>query len=352
MTTTVPIEIDSHTAVARKLLAAQGITGSFQLQPLPGGNNNRVFKLSSDNFQALFKSYFQHPDDPRDRCGTEFAFLSFLWKSGLTCIPQPLMVDAQGSGALYEFVEGRSPKETDIGRDTVAQAIAFFTGLNAARSTEAARSLTNASEACFSVTAHLQCTQRRIDALVRASASSVMGAQARDFVNNHLQSTWLDVRTKVETACRALSHAGSEDISFEARRLSPSDFGFHNSIMRPTGQLCFIDFEYAGWDDIAKTICDFFLQPVVLLPKKFYSTVCDGMLVDFANKESEINRIRLLLPVYQIKWCCIMMNEFLPTSEARRKFSLGEANDQKTKQAQLDKAHTLLQQVGHLDPFV
>jgi hypothetical protein len=30
---------------------------------------------------------------------------------------------------------------------------------------------------------------------------------------------------------------------------------------------------------------------------------------------------RMLLPGYQIKWCCIMLNEFLPADQSRRVFS-------------------------------
>ena len=36
------------------------------------------------------------------------------------------------------------------------------------------------------------------------------------------------------------------------RCVSPSDFGFHNAIVRGSGEICFIDFEYAGWDDSAQ----------------------------------------------------------------------------------------------------
>ena len=42
--------------------------------------------------------------------------------------------------------------------------------------------------------------------------------------------------------------------------LSPSDFGFHNSLFR-NNKLFFFDFEYAGWDDPIKLMCDFILNP-------------------------------------------------------------------------------------------
>ena len=42
--------------------------------------------------------------------------------------------------------------------------------------------------------------------------------------------------------------------------ISASDFGLHNAIMTERG-IVFFDFEFAGWDDPAKAIVDFLLQP-------------------------------------------------------------------------------------------
>ena len=56
--------------------------------------------------------------------------------------------------------------------------------------------------------------------------------------------------------------------------LSPSDFGFHNALLGPDGKLCFIDFEYAGWDDPAKLICDFFCQPQTPVPQAHLGFIC------------------------------------------------------------------------------
>ena len=47
------------------------------------------------------------------------------------------------------------------------------------------------------------------------------------------------------------------NISIPNRILSPSDFGLHNTISKKN-KLYFFDFEYFGWDDPIKLICDFF----------------------------------------------------------------------------------------------
>ena len=50
--------------------------------------------------------------------------------------------------------------------------------------------------------------------------------------------------------------------------LSPSDFGFHN-ILQSEGRLNFLDFEYAGRDDLAKLLSDFRLCPEIKVKKKY-----------------------------------------------------------------------------------
>ena len=49
--------------------------------------------------------------------------------------------------------------------------------------------------------------------------------------------------------------------------LSPSDVGIHNT-MEYEGKLTFLDFEYAGYDDLAKLTNDWVLQPEFPLNKE------------------------------------------------------------------------------------
>ena len=93
----------SHT---REVLYSVGLPGTFTLNRLHGGANNRVFRVDLDDKKLLLKFYFRHPDDQRDRLGTEFGFLEFAWSKGLRCIPKPLGLDRKFGLGLYEYVEG------------------------------------------------------------------------------------------------------------------------------------------------------------------------------------------------------------------------------------------------------
>ena len=67
-------------------------------------------------------------------------------------------------------------------------------------------------------------------------------------------------------------------VAKEEKSLSPSDFGFHNMLIDKNGRLRFIDFEYAGWDDPAKIICDFFCQPKFPVPMNWMDSFIEEAL--------------------------------------------------------------------------
>ena len=64
------------------LTSSANLGAVLSLEPLDGGKNNRVYRLETESGPVLLKSYFRHPDDPRDRLGTEVAFANFAWKHG------------------------------------------------------------------------------------------------------------------------------------------------------------------------------------------------------------------------------------------------------------------------------
>ncbi len=126
------------------------------------------------------------------------------------------------------------------------------------------------------------------------------------------------------------------------RCLSPSDFGFHNALLTPDGTLRFLDFEYAGWDDPAKLVCDFFCQPRVPVGLEFWSRMVGALGEGLGMGDSLEARAALLLPAYRLKWCCILLNEFLPTALARRAFAHADLGREETKGIQLAKARRVI----------
>ena len=73
-----------------------------------------------------------------------------------------------------------------------------------------------------------------------------------------------------------------------------------------------------------------------------------AVAAEFPNPEPHVARAALLLPVYRVKWCCILLNEFLPVGGRRRQFSTA-ADQEARKVAQLTKARAALAAVVDRD---
>jgi hypothetical protein len=57
-------------------------------------------------------------------------------------------------------------------------------------------------------------------------------------------------------------------------------------------------------------------------------------------------RAALLLPVYELKWCCIMLNEFLPAADSRRTFAGAVVDREARRAVQLAKVASSLDRMG------
>lgn len=324
-----------------RTLSTAGVTGRVEIRLLPGGANNRVYRVDTDQGPLLGKVYFRHPGDLRDRLKTETAFLEYSRQLGLKCVPRLLASDPAGGAALMEFIPGRKLAPGAVTWARVAEAIAFFILLNQRPTAPAAGRLSEASEACFSLDAHLACVEKRLQRLRSLRGTTRADRDALRFIQSDLDPAWASVSRSIRSSARGAAWR----ISPADRCVSPSDFGFHNALRRPDGRLCFIDFEYAGWDDPAKTVCDFFCQPAVPVDRRHLDRFVDGISRGFHRPERLERRVLTLLPAYALKWCCILLNEFLPVSGARRKFASKEGNAEDRKAGQLAKAKAALKRL-------
>lgn len=333
-----------HRVATHFLLTLRGVP-----RLLSGGANNRVVRLEcADGEPLLLKEYFAHAGDTRDRFAAEHAFYRYACETaGVAAMPHPRGWAARERWGLFEFVPGQRASAGQIDAAAVDAALAFFTTLNAARHHPTARALPAASDACFSVADHFAIVTHRLDRLAGIDGDSPLDAEARAFVQHELQPAWAAVQSEGAEALRRL-HAEESALPEAQRCLSPSDFGFHNALRRADGSWAFFDFEYAGWDDPAKLVCDFFTQPAVPVPAAHFDSFARGVAkaLDLPSVADFVARCRALRPVHQLKWCGIMLNEFLGSQQVRRRFALGAAEAEQRKQTQLDQARTALGALG------
>ncbi len=334
------------------LLEGVGFNGAdFEVEACDAGANNRVLAVTVGRQTFAAKWYVDSVEDNRDRLNTEWNFLNYAKTLEIDCVPTPLSRNTAANVALYDFIEGSKIEPRAVtGRD-VNQAIDFFCALNdpvaLSRLDDQMVPLPNASEACFSIADYFHLLDGRLERLEVIVPDNDIDRAACVLVAE-LKQQWGVVKQGIVERCDHLGLSPELELAQAERCISPSDFGFHNAIKKTDGVLSFIDFEYAGWDDPAKMISDFFFQPAVPVSHEYYDCFVEAVMSSIPNSEAARARIDLLRPVFGLKWCCIMLNIFIPQWANRRAFAHTKAGLDELKARQLSKAEDALRRLQSL----
>lgn len=337
---TVEVQIETVRRIGARLLN----THVMSIEPIGGGRNSHVCRLTTAEGQTFaLKIYFQHPNDSRDRVSTEFTSLRFLWEAGVRDVPQPIAADPEMACAVYEFVDGERIDSASVSDTEIDTAVQFLVRLRALCEHPASRNLHPASEACFSMQAIASSIRQRLGHLKNCEVVDALNEELEIFLDDEVVPT-LDrvVRWSQKKVVRA-GKSFQRELDFEERTLSPSDFGFHNALRRSGGQIVFLDFEYFGWDDPAKTVCDFLLHPAMSLSESQKKRFCNRVVLHFYPSLAQ--RVESVYPLFGLKWCTILLNEFLPVHLLRRQFSGSTQNRYLMRKQQLDKAKQMLNMI-------
>ncbi|MET4419016.1 aminoglycoside phosphotransferase family protein [Bradyrhizobium sp. RT3a] len=302
-------------ALAKRLTAEAGRGTPRALTRLAGGRNNQVYRLDTVDGPLVLKRYFTDARDTRDRLGAEWSFIAHAWSRGIRVLPEPFACDRTAQAGLYSFIQGRKLTVSELTPAHVDAAIDFVLAVNQ----RPRPALAPGSEACFSLADHIGTIERRVARLAALDDDVPHVAEARQLVAVKLQPAWAAVKAKI--AVGAATIAIDQALDPDENCLSPSDFGFHNALIDDAGRLTFLDFEYAGRDDPAKLVSDFFCQPEVPVPLALHDHFIDRTAKGLGLNAAGVTRCRLLLDAYQIKWTCIILNDFLPLGAARRAFA-------------------------------
>jgi hypothetical protein len=334
----------------------------FSAESIGGGRNSQVYRLTcQSSHQYAAKFYFRHESDRRNRLKTEFSSLQFLQTNGLRQIPNPLLADEARGCAIYEYIEGFKIAPQAVTEREIDAVVELLVSLKELKTAPDSHLLPPASEAFFSTSAIVGNIQQRLMRFSGLSANSGDSEELSQRLEKFFSDRFNPAFDRITRWCQQqfdrASLSFAEEIEPAARTLSPSDFGFHNALIRESGEmageLAFLDFEYFGWDDPAKTISDFLLHPAMALGEELKQRFVDRILGGFADNSSLPMRVQLLYPLFGLKWCLILLNEFVPQDLLRRGFAKATALDRQTVQIQqLEKAEQMLSKIlGDYDRF-
>jgi hypothetical protein len=315
----------------------------YTLLPIVGRANSKIVKVISKSADFALKIYPDKEYDKRDRLGVEFDALTILRASNVQNITVPVKKNSTLNVALYEWIEGENFNV--VGTREVRDAINFIKKLYELSNNDNQFCGQMASEACLSIGELINQISNRFDILVKVDNEPYLSC----FLNNEFMPIYHEVvSNKVKDW--GVNQAFDTELEKRYRTLSPSDFGFHNAIKLVDGQIIYIDLEYFGWDDPVKLTSDFLWHAGMKLTEPAKYEWLEGMTKIFSGDLQFNARFKLLHPLYGLRWCMILLNEFLKNKWKIREHADQNKinNEEKIKKIQLVKAKKYLNRVKDL----
>ena len=303
-----------------------------------GRGNSRIYQLALANGdKCALKIYPDRQPDHRARLETEFSASAILKENDFPVMNAIVKNDDMNWG-IYSWIDGAVIEEPDEAFiDSAANFIERLKILS--RETDQFAGFSEASESCLS--------GEEIERQINERLLKLEAADSQE-LSVFLTEKFIPVfRSQVKKARENCGHLFEETLSSSFFIPSPSDFGAHNAIRNTAGEIVYIDFEYFGWDDPVKLVSDFYWHPAMDLSDQLRSKWMQRAKNIFADDSSFAERLQAYLPLFGLRWCLILLNEFLP-ERLRQRIHADQAkgsavNDILNKQ--LDKSQNLLNSI-------
>ena len=280
------------------LVESCGLTATNEVERVTGGGNSKVYKVHSASGKKFALKVY--PCDPsHNRLRSEFEGLRLIHSKGDYPIPMSVGADRYLEVAIFDWVDGENviiPKLADA-----VQAVDFISCLHKLSKKTEFADFSKASATCLSGEEIEQQINSRLELLMSEKNKLLKSFLDKNFVLtlhkmlNRAKSLWPNQKFD------AILERGNQTIS-------PSDFGFHNALRKKNGTLVFLDFEYFGWDDPVKLMCDFALHPGMELSISIRKYWFKETLKLYGN--SLLSRLNASWPLYGLCWVLILLNEF------------------------------------------
>ena len=331
----------SESEVCQVVRANFPLLGNVKAEHLSGRGNSRVYKLISEREADYFlKIYPDLQIDPRPRLETEFTACKVLTDRFYPVVERVAADEHLGWG-IYGWISG-DPIETPDEQFLICAAEFIQRLYLDSRSGDGFNQFHEASEACLSGSEINRQIQNRLQKL-----QAVDSKELNNFLNQDLIPL---VEAKVQFAMHACGRIFETILDRSLQIPSPSDFGSHNALRDGVGRISFIDFEYFGWDDPVKLVSDFYWHPGMSLSADLRKKWIVNSLKIFRQDKTFSHRLNAYLPLYGLRWCLIILNEFLKVGADRRSYADATKAEilVDIRSRQLCKAKLLLQTIKEL----
>ena len=306
------------------------------------GKNSKVYRVSCNDGKMYAVKFYIHPTaDGRNRLEQEWKALNFMEGAGVTCVPVPVVRSIDKQAAVFSFLDGEKINHHSL--KDISEILVFMGRLKSGCNQAAEYGIDLAAESCLSLADIIKNLDYRRRILLKLPCHNNAFKEMHHFLNADFMAA---IDASIRFARERLNQFGIREddiLPAQYRCLSPSDFGFHNALRGADGSLQFLDFEYFGWDDPVKAVSDFLLHPGMELNNQEKTFFYKGFVDLFAEDTLFEVRFESLMPLFRLKWCLILLNEFLREGMSRRRFAGGVSEtDDHLRQVQLRKAKLYL----------
>ena len=238
---------------SRELEALIGKIAS--ITELTGGKNSQVLKIMNTENQLYVLKKYKNVDsrDRRDRRVAEKRVLRiYIESEARRKVPKLIGTSKKENWNLLTYIDGVRPIGIDFAE--INEFVEFIAQIN--KDMYKIKKLANASDAIIKHGALPKIIEDQMTFLSSIEPSNKMQQESSEWIRSVLEPNWERAKSEYER-CETKQHwnnIGEDEIA------SPSDVGIHNMLISEK-RVYFIDFEYAGKDDISKLIGDMVCRP-------------------------------------------------------------------------------------------
>ncbi len=270
-----------------------------QFKEIKQGKNSEVYQLKVDKNYLILKVF---KDKKRNRVKREKLFYNYLNGIGVESVIKPIGFDINYNFAIYPYIHGKKIKK--IKNRYIKEIILFLKKINQKNLTGFPLAIDGIKEQLD----HIKLCETKINNLKKIKIDNLIKKKFIKFLNKQIIPKFEQIKKNFFK--NEILRLKKFKLLKKDMIISPSDLGFHN-IIQSKNKFFFFDFEYAGLDDPIKLICDFYCQPDQNLTSRQKKLFINNTFFRKYSLYKLEKKLNIFLPFHQLKWCCIILNEFI-----------------------------------------
>ena len=300
-------------SILQRFLSRNGIPADVSLETVSAREDRCLVFLYYRGLDYALKCFDPEKPSLRPAFEREKHFYRLLKSLNTHQTPVLLASGGEEEGTLLlSRIPGRGLREREINQKVVQQAADFIVSVNQSNDPKIVRSTPMASDACCAISDHLNAGACLVAQTQQCRKHADVPTLA--FLNDELGPVWQKVLSAVLGQFQTAGIDIRQSLPQKQWILSPGNFDFHNALLTPEKDVCFVDFAQSGWEDPARLINQFFCLGILPLKIDYWDAVIHTLQnLPFLDPQFAI-RARILLPVYQVIRACLLVLKCFPTN--------------------------------------